>query len=98
MERLALTLDQMSRITLIGSASAGSISPVTPLSLPGGLTVGIATQEWRRGDGAQIQRVGLTPFIDVRPTARGLRSLDDEVLTRALQWMQQQLEPARRRR
>ncbi len=98
MERFALSLEQMSTVTLIGSASAGALSWTTPLSLPGGLSVGIATQEIRRADGGQIQRVGLTPAVDARPTARGLRAGDDEVLARAHQWLQQQLDPPRRRR
>jgi Peptidase family S41 len=98
MERFALSLEQMADVTLIGSASAGAVSWTTPLSLPGGLQVGIATQELRRTDGGQVQRVGLAPLIEVRPTARGLRSGDDEVLTRAQQWLQQQLDPPTRRR
>jgi C-terminal processing protease CtpA/Prc len=98
MERLALSLEQMATITFVGSASAGAVSPVTPLSLPGGLTAGIAVREIRRADGGQVQRVGLTPAIDVRASARGLRSGEDEVLARAQQWLTQQLEPPRRRR
>jgi C-terminal processing protease CtpA/Prc len=69
-----------------------------PLSLPGGLTVGIPPQEVRRADGSQLQRVGISPTIDVRTTVRGLRANDDEVIARARQWLQQQLEPAVRRR
>ena len=98
MERFALSLEQMSAVTFVGSASAGALSWVTPLSLPGGLTVGIAAQEVQRADGGQVQRLGLNPGVDVRPTARGLRAGDDEVLNRAQQWLQQQLAPTRRRR
>ena len=98
MERFALALEQMSTVTFVGSASAGAPSWTTPLRLPGNLSVDVATQELRRADGAQVQRVGLTPVVEVRPTARGLRTGDDEVLVRAQQWLQQQLEPARRRR
>lgn len=98
MERLALTLEQTADITLIGSASAGAVSWTTPLSLPGGLAVGIATQELRRSDGGQVQRVGIMPLIEVRATPRGLRAGDDDVVTRAQQWLQQQLDPPARRR
>ncbi|MEQ1692677.1 MAG: S41 family peptidase, partial [Gemmatimonas sp.] len=98
MERFALSLEQLSAVTFIGSASAGSLSWATPLSVPGQLTVGISTQEIRRADGGQVQRIGLTPVVDAKPTARGLRAGEDEVLTRAHQWLQQQLEPPRRRR
>lgn len=98
MERFALSLEQMTNVVFVGSSTAGSISATVPLSLPGGLTVGIATEELRRNDGGQIQRVGITPTIDLRPSARGLRIGDDEMLMRAHQWVQQQLEPPRRRR
>jgi len=98
MERFALSLEQMTNVTFIGSSSAGSLSVITPLSLPGLLTTGIATQELRKPDGGQVQRVGLTPTIDARPTVRSGRTGDDEVLTRALQWLQQQLDPPVRRK
>jgi C-terminal processing protease CtpA/Prc len=98
MERFALALEQMSNVTLVGSPTVGALSPATVLSLPGGLSVGIPTYEVRRADGSQVQRVGVTPTIEAHATVRGLRAGDDEVLTRAQQSLQQQLEPARRRR
>ena len=98
MERFALSLEHMTNVTFIGSSSGGSVSWTTPLSLPGGLTTGIATQELRKPDGGQVQRVGLTPTIETRPTVRGGRAGDDEVLARALQWLQQQLDPPVRRK
>lgn len=98
MERLALKLDRVANVTFIGSSSAGAVSFVTPLSLPGGLTVGIATQEIRSATDGQVQRVGLTPLVEVHPTARGLKAGEDEVLTRAQQWLQTQLDPPTRRR
>lgn len=97
-ERFALSLEQMSTVTFVGSASAGAVSWTTPLSLPGGLAVGIATQEVRRADGSQVQRVGITPLVDARPTARGIRAGEDEVRARAQQWLQEQLDPSARRR
>jgi C-terminal processing protease CtpA/Prc len=98
MERLALSLEQMASVTFIGGSSAGAISPTAVLSLPGGLSIGIATLEIRRSDGSQLQRVGITPTIDVRPTAKGLRAVSDEVLERAQQWLQQQLDATTRRK
>jgi C-terminal processing protease CtpA/Prc len=98
MERFALSLEQMASVTFIGSASAGAVSHAVPLSLPGGLSVGIAPQEVRRADGSQVQRVGITPTIEVRATLRGLRTNDDDVIARAQQWLQQQLESVPRRR
>lgn len=97
-ERLALALEAATSVTFVGSSSAGAPSPATPLELPGSLTVGIPLVEVRRGDGSQIQRVGITPNVDARTTAKGVRNRQDEVLDRAQQWIVQQLDPPVRRK
>jgi C-terminal processing protease CtpA/Prc len=43
----------------------------------------------RHADGRQLQRVGLQPHVLVAPTIAGLRSGRDEVLERALEFLQQ---------
>ena len=97
-ERLALALEAATSVTYIGSPTAGAPSPATQLELPGSLTVGISLVEVRRGDGSQVQRVGITPNVDVRPTVKGIRNRQDEVLERAQQWIVQQLDPPARRK
>jgi hypothetical protein len=52
----------------------------------------------RRGDGGQVQRLGITPSVSLRPTVRSVRNGGDEVLERAHQWLLQQLDPPPRRR
>ncbi len=98
MERLALALESAATVTFIGSPSAGAASPAATLELPGALTVGIPLVEVRRADGGQVQRVGITPSVDVRPTVRGVRNHQDEVIERAQQWLVQQLDPPVRRK
>jgi hypothetical protein len=39
-------------------------------------------------DGKQLQRVGLVPDIEVKPTIEGIRQSRDEVLERALEYAQ----------
>ena len=97
-ERLLLALEPLASVTVMGSASAGAASATVPLALPGGITVPIATLEYRRADGSQLQRVGITPTIEVRPTVRGVRNGEDEPIQRAQQWLQQQLEPVTKRK
>jgi C-terminal processing protease CtpA/Prc len=98
-ERLALALESATTVTFVGSQSAGAASIPVPLELPGSLAVGIPVVEVRRADGGQLQRVGITPTVDVRPTLRGIRNRDDEVLQRAQQWIALQLDaPVRRKR
>ncbi len=98
-ERLAIALEAATTVTYVGSQSAGAASLPVPLELPGALSVGIPVVEVRRADGGQLQRVGITPSVDARPTVRGIRNRDDEVLQRAQQWIAQQLDaPVRRKR
>lgn len=97
-ERLALALESATTASFVGSPSAGAASPAVALELPGALTVGIPVIEVRRVDGGQLQRVGITPNVDVRPTVKGIRNHQDEVIERAQQWLVQQLDPPVRRK
>ena len=98
MERLAVALDAVARVTFIGSSSAGAPGEVMTVGLPGGLTVALPIVELRRADDAQLQRVGITPSVEARLTVRGVRSGFDDVIERAQQWLGQQLDPPSRRR
>jgi C-terminal processing protease CtpA/Prc len=98
MERLALALDAVAPVTFIGSSSAGAPGEVMQVALPGRLQLALPIVELRRADDAQLQRVGMTPSVEVRVTVRGVRSGFDDVIERAQQWMVQQLDPPARRR
>lgn len=98
MERLAIALDAVAPVTFIGSSSAGAPGEVMNVELPGLLQVALPIVEIRRSDDAQLQRVGITPSVEVRLTVRGVRSGFDDVIERAQQWLVQQLEPPARRR
>jgi hypothetical protein len=97
-ERLALHLDAGARVTFAGSSSAGALGAVALVPLPGGLALPVTVEEVRRGDGGQVQRLGITPSVSLRPTVRSVRNGGDEVLERAHQWLLQQLDPQPRRR
>jgi hypothetical protein len=45
----------------------------------------------RHADGRQLQRVGLQPHLPARPTIAGLRAGRDEVLERALGYLERSL-------
>ena len=98
MERLAIALDAVTRVTFIGSPSAGAPGEVMHIELPGLLHVALPIVELRRSDDGQLQRVGITPSVEVHLTMRGVRSGFDEVIERAQQWLVQQLDPPARRR
>ncbi len=38
-------------------------------------------------DGRQLQRLGLTPDVEVKPTIEGIRQGRDEVLEKALEYL-----------
>ncbi|HSM17347.1 MAG TPA: S41 family peptidase, partial [Gemmatimonadales bacterium] len=75
---------------LVGSRSAGANGEITTFTLPGGITVGFTGQAVTHADGRQLQRIGLIPDIEVRPTIGGVRAGVDEVLHVALQHLRGQ--------
>lgn len=90
-EHTALFLEQAAGATFIGSPTAGANGDVTNFSLPGGLWVSFTGHDVRHADGRQLQRVGIQPDVPVTPTIRGIREGRDEVLDRALGWLNEAL-------
>ena len=90
-EHTALFLEQAAGVTFIGSPTAGANGDVTNFSLPGGAWVSFTGHDVRHADGRQLQRVGIVPDVPVAPTLRGLREGRDEVLDRALGWLDETL-------
>jgi hypothetical protein len=58
-------------------------SPITSTSI----VVSFSGHDVRHADGRQLQRVGLVPHIEVRPTIKGIREGRDEVLERARKFL-----------
>ena len=52
--------------------------------LPGNYAVIFTGHDVRHADGRQLQRVGIVPDIEVEPTLKGIRDGRDEVLDRAI--------------
>ncbi len=73
----------------IGSPTQGANGDVTNLSLPGGIYVYFSGEGVWHADGRQLQRVGLRPDVELHPTLVGIRAGKDEVLEKALQYLQQ---------
>lgn len=72
----------------IGSQTAGANGDVTNFTIPGNITMYFSGQTVWFPDGKQLQRIGLVPDIYVRPTIRGIRASRDEVLERAIEFLQ----------
>ena len=87
-EHTGLFFESACDLTYVGSPSAGSNGDVTHLILPGSIRITFTGQAVRHADGRQLQRVGLQPDVAISPTLEGLRSGRDEVLERAIQFVQ----------
>jgi C-terminal processing protease CtpA/Prc len=69
--------------TVVGSPTSGANGGVTRTILPGGIVVNFTAQSVRNHDGTRLQRVGIVPDVEARPTLAGVRAGRDEVLERA---------------
>jgi C-terminal processing protease CtpA/Prc len=75
----------------IGSHSSGANGDVTNFFVPGGINIRITGQSVKHADGRQLQRVGLVPDIEVKPTIQGIQNDEDEVLACAINYLQHEL-------
>ncbi len=76
---------------LIGTATAGANGDVTRFPVPGGIWIGFSGHDVRHADGRQLQRVGLVPDVEAAPTRAGLKAGRDEVLERAVAYLEEAL-------
>jgi C-terminal processing protease CtpA/Prc len=86
-EHAGLFFEAANGTRFIGSRSAGADGDVTNITVPGGITVSFSGQEIRHSDGRPLQRVGLIPDVEVKPTLEGIRAGRDEVLEKALDYL-----------
>lgn len=93
-EHTGLFLEAANGTKFIGSPTAGANGDVTAVLLPGGLRMSFSGHSVRHADGRQLQRLGLVPAVPVRPTVVGVREGRDEVLERALRYLERSLAPA----
>jgi len=88
-EYTGLFLEAATPTIFIGSPSAGANGDVTYYRIPGDLTLAFSGNNVSHGDGRQLQRLGIKPTIVVKPTIAGIRAGRDEVLERAMRYLNQ---------
>ena len=76
------------RVTVIGSATAGADGNVTAVRLPGGYSTYFSGLEVLYPDGSQTQQTGIRINIKVEPTVTALKQGKDEVLQRAIEFIE----------
>jgi C-terminal processing protease CtpA/Prc len=76
------------RAKVFGSITAAADGNVSQFMLPGGLRTMITGIGVYYPDGRETQRVGILPDVEVRPTIEGIREGKDEVLEKAVEWIE----------
>ncbi len=71
--------------TIIGSTTAGADGNVSKIFLPGGLRTMISGIGVYYPNGAETQRVGIVPDVEVKPTIAGVKAGRDELLEKAVE-------------
>jgi C-terminal processing protease CtpA/Prc len=87
-EHTGLFFEAANGTKFIGSPTMGANGDVTVVVLPGGVMANFTGHDVRHADGRQLQRVGLQPDVVVRPTIAGVRAGRDEVLERAIRFLE----------
>ncbi len=87
-EFTCMALQSAPKVIGVGSQTAGAVGNITRIVFPGGYETTITGMGAYYPDGRPTQRIGIVPDIEVKPTIEGIRSGKDEVLERALQYLQ----------
>ncbi|MEM7372303.1 MAG: S41 family peptidase [Bacteroidota bacterium] len=87
-EHTGLFFEAANGTEFIGSQTAGANGDVTNFNIPGEMRLYFSGHDVRFPDGRQLQKTGLVPKIEVRPTIQGIRDGRDEVLQRAIEYLE----------
>lgn len=69
---------------VMGSTTAGADGNVSKFYLPGGIATLISGIGVYYPDGKEIQRIGIIPDIEVKPTIQGIKEGRDELMEKAI--------------
>ena len=88
-EALAQSAQYNCNAVLIGSNTAGANQVVTYMKLPGDVALSFTGANALLWNNKTMQKVGITPDIEVHPTIKGISEKRDEVLERAIFYFNQ---------
>ena len=86
-EYSCMCLQTADHAMIIGSQTAGADGTVSEFEFVGGYKTLITGMGVYYPDGKETQRIGIVPDIEVKPTIRGIREQKDEVLEKALNYI-----------
>ena len=81
-------LKAMCDATIIGSPTAGALSGTDNFNIPGNITLWLSGGNLLLTNGKSFMRFGFQPDINIRPTIKGIQAGKDEVLDRAVKFLQ----------
>ncbi|WP_026969978.1 S41 family peptidase [Algoriphagus terrigena] len=88
-EYTAMAFRAVENSAIVGSTTAGADGNVSEISLPGGLRTMISGIGVYYPDGTETQRAGIVPDFFVTPTIEGVKKGGDEVLSKAIEIINQ---------
>ena len=91
-EHTGLFFESANGTIFIGSQTAGANGDVTNFQIPGNIILSFSGHDVRHIDGRQLQKIGLVPDLPVRPTIKGIREGKDEVLEKAIEYVESLIE------
>jgi C-terminal processing protease CtpA/Prc len=86
-EHICLTMKALCNAFFIGSATSGTNGGLAAFTVPGNVTLWLSGGRVAWPDGTRTQRVGIKPDITVYPTIKGIQAGKDEVLDRAVRYI-----------
>jgi C-terminal processing protease CtpA/Prc len=86
-EATGLSFEAANHTIFIGSHTAGANGDITNINAPGGIFIVFTGVAVKHADGRQLQRIGLVPDIEIKPTLEGIQNGRDEVLEAAIQYL-----------
>jgi len=87
-EDVAINLSAFPNVVFVGEQTQGTDGEVTKIHLPGGGETSFTGQIIRFGDGGAFQQKGIIPDIQVHQTMDGIKSARDEVLEKAVEYLE----------
>lgn len=87
-EHSGLFFEAANGTEFIGSQTAGANGDITRFQIPGNITLIFSGHDVRHIDGRQLQKIGLEPNITIKPTIKGIREGKDEVLEKAINYLE----------
>lgn len=87
-EHTGLFFEAANETVFIGSQTAGANGDVTDFKIPGKIVLSFSGHDVRHIDGRQLQKIGLVPDVPVKPTIEGIVTGKDEVMQRAMEYVQ----------